>query len=259
MGTLSKNLSIGMQGVAVGHAEFLNKGLMVAKSIVTCNSYYRIPVKVLNPGNETVNVHKGTILATFLLCDNSVGLIPLSCSYVRKQSDVSDIGGISTEFQSNFDINPDLSREHKAQLYQCLYEHKDLFITKDNPGLGHNKIVKHEIHLKPNAKSKHQRPYRLPPDKKQVLRHQLDHLLSQGIIAPVSEMEDVPFTSPIVLVAKRNKHKVDPSNITKEQSLSSYRFCCDFRFLNSQTQDFRYTIPDLQDLTESFATKHQIL
>ena len=255
MGSLSKHLLIGMQGVTVGHAELSNKGLMVAKSVVTCNSDYRIPAKVLNPGNETVYVHKGTILATFQLCDNSVDMIPLSCSHVKKQADVSGIGGTSTDFQSNFDINPDLSPEHRAQLYQCLYEHKDLFITKDNPGLGHTTIVKHEIHLKPDAKSKHQRPYRLPPDKKEVLRHQLDELLAQGIIAPVSESEDVPITSPIVLVAKRNKPKVDPSNITKEQSLSSYRFCCDFRYLNSQTQDFRYTIPDLQDLTESFAAK----
>ena len=254
-GSLSKNLLIGMQGVAVGHAELSNKGLIVAKSVVTCNSDYCVPVKILNPGNETVYIHKGTILATFQLCDNSVDLIPLSCSHVTKQIDVSDNGGNSTEFQSNFDINPDLPAEHKTKLYQCLYEHRDLFITKNNPDLGHTKVVKHEIHLKPDAKSKHQRPYRLPPDKKQVLRHQLDELLTQGIIAPVSEMEDVPITSPIVLVAKRNKPKIDPTNITKEQSLSSYRFCCDFRYLNSQTQDFRYTIPDLQDLTESFAAK----
>ena len=86
----------------------------------------------------------------------------------------------------------------------------------------------HETHLKPHAKSRHQRPYRLPPDKKKVLRHQLDELLSQGIIAPVSEMDDVPITSPIVLVAKRNKPEVDPSNITKDQSISVPRryFCC---------------------------------
>ena len=255
MGSLSKKLSIGMQGVVLGHAELSNKGLMVAKSVVTCDTDYHTQVKVLNPGNETVYVHKGTILATFQLCDNSVDLIPLSCSYAQKQPDVSVVNGISTEFKSNFDINPDLPQEQKIQLYQCLYDHRDLFITKDNPGLGHTTIVKHEIHLKPDAKSKHQRPYRLPPDKKEVLRHQLDDLLAQGIIAPVSETEDVPITSPIVLVAKRNKPKIDPSNITKEQSLSSYRFCCDFRYLNSQTQDFRYTIPDLQDLTESFATK----
>ena len=43
------------------------------------------------------------IKGPFQLCENSVDLIPLSCSHVRKQSDVSDIGGISTEFQSNFD------------------------------------------------------------------------------------------------------------------------------------------------------------
>ena len=36
---------------------------------------------------------------------------------------------------------------------------------------------------------------------------------------------------------------------------SSYTFCCVFHYLNSQTQDFRYTIPDFQDLTESFATE----
>ena len=33
MGSLSKKLSIGMQGVALGHAELSNKGLMVAKSV----------------------------------------------------------------------------------------------------------------------------------------------------------------------------------------------------------------------------------
>ena len=121
--------------------------------MVTCNSDYRIPVKVLNPGNETVYVHKGTILATFQLCYNSVDMIPLSCSHVKIQSDISGIGDTLTDFQSNFDINPNLSPEHKAQLYQCLYEHKDLFITKDNPGLGHTTIVNHKIHLKPDAKS----------------------------------------------------------------------------------------------------------
>ena len=119
--------------------------------------------------------------------------------------------------------------------------------------MGFTSLVEHRIALKPNAVSNHQRPYRLPPDKREVLRHQLDELLKQGIISPVEENEDVPITSPIVLVAKRNKPKVNPEHITREDSLSSYRFCVDFRYLNSQTQDFRYTIPDLQELTESLS------
>ena len=32
-----------------------------------------------------------------------------------------------------------------------------------------------------------------------------------------------------------------------------FRFCVDFRYLNSQTQDFCYATPDVQELTESFS------
>lgn len=37
--------------------------------------------------------------------------------------------------------------------------------------------------------------------------------------------------------------------------MTAYRFCCDFRYLNSQSQDFRYNIPNLQELTESFSER----
>ncbi|KAK3085455.1 hypothetical protein FSP39_003638 [Pinctada imbricata] len=112
--------------------------------------------------------------------------------------------------------------------------------------------MQHHIHLKPDAISKHQRPQRLSPDKREILRHHLEELLKQGIIAPVSAEENVPITSPIVIVSKRRKSSGEFEPGTREASLSSFRFCCDFRFLNSQTQQFRYSIPDLQELTESF-------
>jgi hypothetical protein len=43
----------------------------------------------------------------------------------------------------------------------------------------YNQILITQIHLKPDAVSKHQRPYKLPPHKRDVLRRQLDELLSQ--------------------------------------------------------------------------------
>ncbi|MCG8077951.1 MAG: DDE-type integrase/transposase/recombinase, partial [Candidatus Thiodiazotropha taylori] len=137
----------------------------------------------------------------------------------------------------------------------CLVSNHDLFVTEENPSLGLTSVVEHQIHLIPNAKSKHQRPYRLSPDKREVLRHQLDELLQQGIITPVSEKEDIPISSPIVLVSKRNKPKPGVEPGSREASLSMYRFCVDFRYLNSQTQDFRYAIPDVQELTESFSQR----
>ena len=69
---------------------------------------------------------------------------------------------------------------------------------------------------------------------------------------PVSEKEDIPISSPIVHFSKRNKLKPGVKTGSREASLSMYRFCIDFRYLNSQTQDFRYAISDVQELTESF-------
>lgn len=134
-----------------------------------------------------------------------------------------------------------------------MFENHDVFVTKLSPQLGKTTLVEHNIHLKDNFVPKLQRPFRLTPDKKEVLRHQLDELLKQGIISPVSEKEDLPITSPVVLVRKRNKNEQEFTPGSREASLSLYRFCVDFRYLNSQTKEFQYPIPDLQELTESFA------
>ncbi|CAG2237670.1 unnamed protein product [Mytilus edulis] len=123
-----------------------------------------------------------------------------------------------------------------------------------NPDLGYTDIVHHKICMKSDFKPKNQRPYRLPPDKKEALREHLDELLRQNIIAPVSETEDVPIISPIVLVSKQDRNKKQQEN--SQKSSAKYRFCCDFRYLNSQVQDFSYFIPDLTELTESFSGKN---
>ena len=281
-GQLDRRVNVGMQGVCSGHSEVLNKGLLVSKTLVTCAQDHIVHIKILNIGNEPVHVQKGTILAKFELCDNTVDIVTMkSCSRIhveKKAGDVNDVTQYSKhtagdvdlstpnflpehnsanedfeKFKSHIPSSSDLSPDEQNQLYEVLYKHKQVFTTPEHPDIGFTPLVEHKISLKPDAQTKHQRPYRLPPDKREVLRHQLDELLNQGIIAPVDEHENVPITSPIVLVAKRNKPKLDPGNITKEQSLSSYRFCVDFRYLNTQTQDFRYTIPDLQELTESLA------
>lgn len=174
---------------------------------------------------------------------------------VSDQSEESGVSQTDDKFLSNFFFKNKLIKVNKTLLTETLCRNRDIFVTKENPDIGLTNVVEHQIHLKPDAEPKHQRPYRLPPDKKEVLRHQLKELLRQNIIAPVDKSENVPITSPIVLVSKPSKPKGKLTDLTKEQSLSYYRFCCDFRYLNSVTQEFRYNIPDLQELTESFADK----
>ena len=159
---------------------------------------------------------------------------------------------------SNFELPKHLSNDEQRQISQFLIQYKDLFVTDENLRLGYTELVKHNICLKPDFKPKHQQPYRLSPDKKNVLRDHLDELLKQGIISPVQETEDIPITSPIVLVSKRTRPQSKITSMNKSTSLSQFRFCCDFRYLNSQCQDFRYSIPDLQDLTESFSDRKPV-
>ena len=157
---------------------------------------------------------------------------------------------------SYFDVEAnDLLSSQQSQLNELLIKNKELFVTKENPKLGLTNLVEHQIHLKPDAVSKLQRPYKLPPHKRDVLRHQLDELLSQGIIAPVNEKEHIPISSPIGLVSRRNRPNSVLETGSNEGSLLMSRFCVDFRYLNSNTQAFLYTIPNVDELTGSF-TRH---
>jgi hypothetical protein len=113
----------------------------------------------------------------------------------------------------------------------------------------HSTYLLETIILKPDAKPKYQSPYRLSPDKKEVLRHH------QGIICTIDPSEDLPITSPVVLVTKRAKSTSEGPPYGHEDSISHFRFGCDFRYLNSMTQNFNYVIPDLQELTESFTER----
>ena len=263
-GKVDKSKMIGMPGFCSVHNALLHKGLMLGKNVCNISSDCTVPLKMLNPTNEAIFVHKGSILAHFKPLDNTYDITPVvigegtvqvgdskvQCANIQVNDRVP-----SADFLNECQMNSELSMEDRMLLHECLVRNKSVFVTADNPNIGLTDVVEHKIHLKPGAVSKHHRPYRLPPDKKEVLRHQLNELVRQGIITQVHEDEDVPITSPIVLVAKRSKPKSHGEDVTKEQSLSWYRFCCDFRFLNSQTQEFRYNIPDLQELTESFTER----
>ena len=205
-------------------------------------------LEVLNPDFDISSIDDNMKQASENTCSGQKFLQNVQISDCHGNEDMD------TKFLSYFEIPDNLTTTEKIKLKQCLQSHKDLFVTEENPDLGFTEVVQHKISLKPDYRPKYHKPYRLPPDKKEALREHLDELLRQNIIAPVNESESVPITSPIVLVSKRNKAKKNSEN-QQDSYLSQYRFCCDFRYLNSQINDFCYNIPDLQDLTESFSHK----
>ena len=131
----------------------------------------------------------------------------------------------SVAFLDKFELSDTkLTESQIADMLALLNRKSDLFVTSDNPSFGSTDMVQRKISLIFNAVPKHQRPNRLPPEKKVVLCHHMDNLLVQGIIAPVIvKNEDLPFTSPTALVINKCKDKTARGR--------------DFRYLNLQTQE----------------------
>ncbi|CAG2206375.1 unnamed protein product [Mytilus edulis] len=270
-GKLPNYVTVGLQGICVNSKFSVNHKFLVAKSLVVVPVNRKVPIKLLNASNVKITIPKGKNIAEFSTLSNEYTYVAMSekseipevqniqlvanenglrTDNSEQQCDITDSPDrqeILTKIKTDFDLSDHLTHDQKSELAECLFDNLDLFVTKENPNLGYTHLVEHKIHLKPNAVGKHHKPYRLPPYKREVLREQLDNLLEQGIVVPVSEQEELPITSPIVLVTKRN----EASN--SKTSTQSYRFVCDFRHLNAQTEDFKYVIPNLQELTESFA------
>ncbi|XP_060078765.1 uncharacterized protein LOC132558240 [Ylistrum balloti] len=179
---LPKGCTIGLQGVCSWSKKAMKAGLLVARSVSTVNPTRKIPIKLLNPGNSTITIPRYTVLADFEAMDSPYHVI------------VQNSDGLCN--------NVTTSNGHK-DFEKPVYQFRDIFVTDENPLLGFTNVVEHRINLKSDAVSKHHKPYRLSPDKREVLRTQLTNLMNQGIIAPVDEKEDIPISSPIVLVLKR--------------------------------------------------------
>ncbi|CAC5404341.1 unnamed protein product [Mytilus coruscus] len=228
------------------------------KSMIDVNNGDNI--KLANDQNVQV---KGKIIAKFsqlteeyqvrhVNCTNNVPVVQ-NINLV-KQCPAEQGDSIDCEFLENFEINPTLKDDQKIALNHLLCDNKEVFVTTDRPNLGCTDIAQHHIILKPDMRPLHQKPYRLTPHKKEVLRHHLDELLQQGVICELNATEEVPITSPVVLVAKRSKPSSEQIS-EKTTSLRQFRFCVDFRYLNTQTEPLKSFIPDIQELTESFTER----
>ncbi|CAC5398333.1 unnamed protein product [Mytilus coruscus] len=228
-GHVNGKVQYGMQGICTSKIS-KDGGVIISKAVVTVNREKQVLIKILNFTNETVHLNKGQILAELEpfskdhvcmpLSENNdthfVQNIQLSTESVNKDTE------IDYKFISYFNIPKYLTEVQKSTLIEFLHSHKGLFVTEENPDLGFTiNVVQQQICLKPDFKPKHQRSYRLTPEKKDILRHHLDELLRQGVIALVDETEDVPITSPVVLVSKRTYKKGKANASSKETNLSS--------------------------------------
>ncbi|KAG6402647.1 hypothetical protein SASPL_134849 [Salvia splendens] len=131
----------------------------------------------------------------------------------------------TTSSQSNTDIC--FPTDLPALIRNVLQSHCEVFQLP--AGLPPPRQFDHRIHLLPNTKPVNVRPYRYPYFQKNEIEHQVKQMLDQGII----RHSQSSFSSPVLLVRKKD---------------GTFRFCVDYRALNTATVPDHFPIPTADEL-----------
>lgn len=135
-----------------------------------------------------------------------------------------------TTVPANPGANSSLKTEHMApELAALLHQFAVIF---DVPrGLPPPRAQNHHIHLLPGAAPVNVKPYRYAHSHKIAITDMIQQMLNEGIIKPSTS----PFSSPVILVKKKD---------------GSWRFCVDYRALNTITVKDRFPIPTVDELLD---------
>ncbi|XP_061375386.1 uncharacterized protein LOC133317533 [Gastrolobium bilobum] len=116
-----------------------------------------------------------------------------------------------------------------SEVQLILSEFEELFLEPKE--LPPHRILDHEIHLQPQASPINVRPYRYPHYQKAEIEKQIQQMLDLGFI----RLSTNPFSSPVLLVKNKD---------------GSWRFCIDYRALNTITIKDRFPIPTTDELMD---------
>ena len=106
-------------------------------------------------------------------------------------------------------------------------------------------LLQHDVILTAGATPIKQHPYRLSPEKRKIMREEVQYLIENGFAVPSQS----PWASPCLLVPKAG---------------GDYRLCTDYRKLNGVTVADSYPLPRIEDLIDevsgaTFLTKLDLL
>jgi len=101
--------------------------------------------------------------------------------------------------------------------------------------LGKTSVLTHRVYVTQDVPIR-QKPYRVSPTKQKVIviKELIDEMLAADVIEPSSSA----WASPVVLIPKKT---------------GGYRFCVDYRKVNSVSQSDAYPLPTIQEILESLS------
>ena len=195
-------------------------GLVVARTVAPVKDGVTV-ARLLNPTSKELKLYPGSHLGVF---------------HHVNESDVIATTGVSQSRQVPATL-PDVSdcpvtEGQRRQLQALLEEHQEVF-RPGRGGTGNPSLLKHRIQTGDHPPVK-RRAYRASPEKRKEIDRQVQGLLEDGII----EESCSPWSSPVVLVRKKN---------------NTWRFCVDYRGLNSVTIKDSHPLPRVDDTLDALS------
>ena len=127
---------------------------------------------------------------------------------------------------SNSDVEP-----YRNQIVDLLSRYADVFSSGDQD-TGRTNLVQHDIPVLPDTRPIRQPARRLGPEKEAEVERQVKDLEERGLIEPANSA----WSSPVVLVRKKDQQ---------------WRFCVDYRRVNSVTKQDAYPLPRIDDILDN--------
>lgn len=153
--------------------------------------------------------------------------------YFIQAKEIEDDSEVKAELQlTNADIGSQLTNKVGLleNLHSLLEEFKDLFVEPNS--LPPQRPLDHSIHLKPNSEPVNIRAYQYPPVQKTEIEKQVKTILESAIIQPSQSS----YASPVLLVKKKKD--------------GTWRFCIDYRQLNTNIVKNKFPTPLIDDLLD---------
>lgn len=197
-----------------------NMGLVVARTVAPVKNGCTV-ARLLNPTDQELTLHPGSHLGVFYHVNACDLLSP---------AEVFDAQQVAASLPDVSDCP--LSAEQRQQLQALLGKHQGVF-RSGRGGVANPSLITHRIQTGDHPPMK-RRAYRTSPEKRREINRQVQCLLEDGII----EESCSPWSSPVVLVRKKN---------------NTWRFCVDYRGLNSVTIKDSHPLPRVDDTLDALS------
>uniref|UniRef100_A0A1I7TLW9 Tyrosine-protein kinase n=1 Tax=Caenorhabditis tropicalis TaxID=1561998 RepID=A0A1I7TLW9_9PELO len=208
---------------------------VIANAIVKVDASGRTMLHIFNPSATQIKIWKDQALgrAEKFVNTRQSEYIPPEAEPVAKMPKLPKETPANYKPSQEVDLSKSiLNDEEKEVLKEIVDRHPRAFVGPDGNLGCYTGQIRHRIDFIEGAKIPAPRNFRVPLERREEAAKQIEEMLRQDLIRESKS----PMASPIVLVPKADKE--------------SWRFCIDYRQINTITEPVQSVLPNIQELLD---------